>query len=284
MKFIGLNINSSKDRSGKILKEVKDCISQVFDSSEIVVFKDSLLDNTPDADKIEIMITLGGDGTIIRTARSLCRKGIPIFGVNIGNLGFLASVEKSELMKALMHIKLNEFTIEDRMMLNCEVSGLHDRIMYDSLNDIVLSKGTLARMAKYEIRVDNNLYTEFSADGVIISTPTGSTAYALSAGGPIIYPTLNLIEVTPICPHSPGLRSLILDARSIVTISISDWNDSVFLTVDGQEALKLEEGFSISIGLSTWKCRLIRLKDYDYFRVLRDKIIWRTREINCEGE
>lgn len=284
MRYIGLNINSSKDRSGLILREVEDCLRQVFDSSEIIVFKDSRVEESIDLNKIEIMITLGGDGTIIRTARSLCKKNIPIFGVNIGNLGFLASVEKSELVKALQLIKLGEFSIEERMMLTCKVELPSEIIRYESLNDIVLSKGTLARMVEYKIKVDDNLYTEFSADGVIISTPTGSTAYSLSAGGPIIYPTLSLIEITPICPHSPGLRSLVLDSRSKVSIYIKDWNESIFLTVDGQEALKLEENSSITIGLSKWKCKLIRLNNYDYFKVLRDKIIWRTREINCEGE
>lgn len=284
MKYIGLNINSSKDKNGVILKEVKDCIKSVFKESEIVVFKDSLAEDNIYADNIEIMITLGGDGTIIRTARALCMNNIPIFGVNIGNLGFLASVEKKELLHALKLIEQEEFSVEDRMMISCEVNQLGDKFSYDSLNDIVLSKGTLARMVKYEIRVDNTLYTEFSADGVIISTPTGSTAYALSAGGPIIYPTLSLIEITPICPHSPGLRSLILDSKSKVSIFIKHWNESVFLTVDGQESLRLAEEAEINIGLSSCKCRLIRLNNYDYFKVLRDKIIWRTREINCEGE
>ena len=284
MRYIGLNINSSKDKSGIVLQEVKSCVERIFTNSEILLFKDSKVEDESILEKIELMITLGGDGTIIRTARALCNNHIPILGVNIGNLGFLASVEKGELEEALLHIKENNYNIEDRIMLKCEIIDKFKTMTYGSLNDIVLSKGALARMVKYQIRVDNNLYTEFSADGIIVSTPTGSTAYALSAGGPILYPTLSLIEVTPICPHSPGLRSLVLDSKSIVEIHIKDWNESVFLTVDGQESIKLEEGAAIRISLSDWNCRLVRLKDYDYFNVLRDKIIWRTREISCEGD
>jgi NAD+ kinase len=284
MRYIGLNINSSKDKAGSILKEVRNCVERIFNDSEIFIFKDSRVESKSVLDKIEMMITLGGDGTIIRTARALCNYDIPILGVNIGNLGFLASVEKNELEKALLEIKENNYNVENRMMLKCEITNRHEKLVYGSLNDIVLSKGALARMVKYQIKVDNNLYTEFSADGVILSTPTGSTAYALSAGGPILYPTLSLIEVTPICPHSPGLRTLVLDSKSVVEILIKDWNESVFLTVDGQESLKLEEGSSITISLSNWRCSLVRLKNYDYFNVLRDKIIWRTREISCEGD
>lgn len=284
MQYIGLNINSSKDKAGLILKEVKECVEAIFPDTQVFLFKDSEIEDRTILDKLQFMITLGGDGTIIRTARALCDSNVPIFGVNIGNLGFLASVEKKELEKALLEIKENNYNIEDRIMLKCEIANKENTLVYGSLNDIVLSKGALARMVKYQIRVDGNLYTEFSADGVILSTPTGSTAYALSAGGPILYPTLSLIEITPICPHSPGLRSLVLDSKNVVEVIIKDWNESVFLTIDGQESIKLEEGSSIVISLSKWNCRLIRLKDYDYFNVLRDKIIWRTREISCEGD
>ncbi|WP_163194724.1 NAD(+)/NADH kinase [Clostridium thermarum] len=284
MRYIGLNINSSKDKTGSILKEVRSCVERIFTDSIIYTFKDSETEGDSVLDKMQMMITLGGDGTIIRTARALCKHNIPILGVNIGNLGFLASVEKEELVRALLQIKENNYNVENRIMLRCEISNKEKSLVYASLNDIVLSKGALARMVKYQIKVDNNLYTEFNADGVIVSTPTGSTAYALSAGGPILYPTLSLIEVTPICPQSPGLRSLVLDSKSTVQVLIQDWNESIFLTVDGQESLKLDKGSVITISLSDWKCSLIRLKNYDYFNVLRDKIIWRTREINCEGD
>lgn len=284
MKYIGLNINSSKDIGGNILKDVEDCISKVFQDSEILVVQDAQGKDKDLLNKIDMMITLGGDGTIIRMGRMLYNHDIPIFGVNIGNLGFLASVEKHELEKALIEIKNQNFQVEERMLLNCEVIGGDKNLKCTSLNDIVLAKGALSRMMKYEIKVDGKLYAEFSADGVIASTPTGSTAYALSAGGPIIYPTLNLIEIVPICPQSPGLRPIILDPKSIIEVRIKDWKESAFLTIDGQEYIKLHENVCIRITQSGYKCKLVRLNDYDYFNVLRDKIIWRTREINCKGE
>lgn len=284
MKYIGLNINSSKDINGAILKDVGDSIKKVFEDSEILVVQDAEGKDRNLLNKIQLMITLGGDGTIIRMGRILYNYDIPIFGVNIGNLGFLASVEKHELEKALLEIKNQNFQVEERMLLSCEVIGDDKSLRCTSLNDIVLAKGALARMMKYEIKVDGKLYAEFSADGVIASTPTGSTAYALSAGGPIIYPTLNLIEIVPICPQSPGLRPIILDSKSTIEVRIVDWKESAFLTIDGQEYLKLHENVCIRITQSGYKCKLVRLNNYDYFKVLRDKIIWRTREINCKGE
>lgn len=149
MKYIGLNINSSKDIDGRILNEVKDTIASIFDDSEIYIFKDSNVEDSNTISKIEIMVTLGGDGTIIRTARALYKQGIPILGVNIGNLGFLASIEKKELVNALIQIKEGHYFVEDRMMLNCTVEQKGEILSYESLNDIVISKGTLARMVKY---------------------------------------------------------------------------------------------------------------------------------------
>lgn len=276
MKYIGLNINSSKDIDGIILKEVEDCIAKVFQHSEILVVQDAQGMNKDLLNKIEMMITLGGDGTIIRMGRILYNYNTPIFGVNIGNLGFLASVEKDELERALIEIKHRNFKVEERMLLNCEVIDGDRTLICPSLNDIVLAKGALSRMMKYEIKVDDKLFAEFSADGVIVSTPTGSTAYALSSGGPIIYPTLNLIEIAPICPQSPGLRPIILDPKSIIEVRIKDWRERAFLTIDGQEYLEVHENVCIKITQSDYKCKLVRLNDYDYFSVLRDKIIWRT--------
>ena len=284
MKYIGLNINSSKDINGTILKDVEVCVRKVFQDSEIIIVQDAQAKDQELLKKIQMMITLGGDGTIIRMGRMLYDYDIPILGVNIGNLGFLASVEKHELEKALVEIKNQNFQVEERMLLSCEITGGDKNLKCTSLNDIVLAKGALARMMKYEIMVDGKLYAEFSADGVIASTPTGSTAYALSAGGPIIYPTLNLIEIVPICPQSPGLRPIILDPKSIIEVRIKDWKESAFLTIDGQEYLKLHADVCIRITESGYKCKLVRLNNYDYFNVLRDKIIWRTREINCKGE
>jgi NAD+ kinase len=282
MKNIGININTTKDRDEKILNGIKQVIKEQIPHSQVHVYRDTEGLDTEKTRELDIVIALGGDGTILRTARILAKYEIPIIGVNIGNLGFLAGVECSEFEWAIRKLKEGAFTVEERMMLQCTLKNNKGTFVYNSLNDIVISKGTLSRIVRYDISVDNHFYTCFSADGVIISTPTGSTAYSFSAGGPIIYPNLSLIEITPICPHSPGIRTLVLDSKSEVGININKITESVFLTVDGQESLQLDDFCSITIGLSEWKCKIIRLENYNYFDVLREKIIWRTRE--CEGD
>jgi NAD+ kinase len=282
MKNIAINVNSSKDKQGEILEDILKATYTTYPEANITVFNDSKGLMCSCIEDFDMVIVLGGDGTILSTARALPNKVIPILGVNIGNLGFLASIELFAFKEAISQIRSGNFTIEERMMLKCTLKGKSVTREFLSLNDIVISKGTLSRIVRFDITVDDNFYTAFTADGVIISTPTGSTAYSLSAGGPIIYPTLKLIEITPICPHSPGLRSLVLNSESVVSIGVEKQNESVFLTVDGQESIQLLDISDLTITRSKYACKLIRLNDYDYFNVLRKKIIWRTRE--CEGD
>jgi NAD+ kinase len=282
MKNIGINVNSTKDIDGSILAQIKDTIIKHMPDSNIKLYKDSLGLDDDSTKELDIVIALGGDGTILRTARILAKYEIPIIGVNIGHLGFLAGVECSEFEWAVQRLKEGAFTLEERMMLKCTLKNSRGTFVYNSLNDIVISKGTLSRIVRYDITVDDNFYTCFSADGVIISTPTGSTAYSYSAGGPIIYPNLSVIEITPICPHTTGIRTLVLDSKCEVGIKIKQTNESIFLTVDGQESIELKDFCSLTIEVSEWKCKIVRLENYNYFNVLREKIIWRTRE--CEGD
>lgn len=280
MKNIGINVNSTKDKDETILKSIMQTISDNFPKSNMHIFKDSIGLEEDKASGLDILITLGGDGTILRSARAVSKFGIPILGVNIGNLGFLAGVECTQFSTAVSRLKDGNYKIEERSMLQCTVGNSEKNVVFNSLNDIVISKGTLSRIVSYDVSVDNNFYSRFTADGIIISTPTGSTAYALSAGGPIIYPNLKLMEITPICPHTPGMRSLVLDAESKVDVIIERGNESVFLTIDGQESLELNDISKVSISNSNHKCRVVRIEDYNYFDVLRKKIIYRTRD--CE--
>jgi NAD+ kinase len=282
MKNIGINVNTTKDKNNIILDEIIKITKKYFPGASIEVFKDSENLEKISSENLDIIIVLGGDGTILRTARNIVGADIPILGVNIGNLGFLAGVECSHFESALESIRNNNFTVEERMMLKCIVNVDETIKEYHALNDVVISKGTLSRIVRYDVSVEGNFYTSFTADGVIISTPTGSTAYSLSAGGPIIYPTLNLIEITPICPHSPGMRSIVLDAENKVDILVKKGNESVFLTVDGQESSELNNNITISLSISENKCKVIRLENYNYFDILRRKIFWRTRD--CEGD
>ena len=282
MKNIGININTTKDIDGKIIKYIKDIISKYKDDSNICIFKDSIgLENSKCKD-LDIIIALGGDGTILRTSRNLSNANIPILGVNIGNLGFLSSVELLEFEDAMKKVIEGDYYVEDRMMLDCTLPFRSETEVYTALNDIVVSKGTLARIVKYEIYIDNKFYAGFTADGLIISTPTGSTAYSLSAGGPIIYPNLDVIALTPICPLSLSLRTIVLDCKSEISISVKSEQESIFLTLDGQRAIKLNNYEQIFVSVSNKKCRLIKLNDYNYFNILRKKIISRTTD--CEGE
>ncbi|MCJ7689826.1 MAG: NAD(+)/NADH kinase [Clostridiaceae bacterium] len=282
MKKIGININTTKDKDGKTIKYVNDIIRKYIDETNIFIFKDSIgLENIKYKD-LDIIIALGGDGTIIGTSRNLNNFNIPILGVNIGNLGFLSSVELVEFESAMKKIFEDDYYVEDRIMLKCIFPHRGDSKEYIALNDIVVSKGTLARVVKYEIHIDNKFYTDFTGDGLIISTPTGSTAYSLSAGGPIIYPNLDVIALTPICPLSLSMRTIVLDGKSKISVSIKSEHESIFLTLDGQRAIKLNTYEQILVSISDKKCRLVKFNDYDYYRILRKKII--SRATDCEGE
>jgi NAD+ kinase len=282
MKNIGININTGKDVNGDILSFIQKTIAAIIPEAAVKLFKDTLGMDEKSTRNLDFLISLGGDGTLLGTAREIYKYNIPILGVNIGNLGFLTEVESSEFEYAITSIKNSEYKIEERVMLYCSVEGSDRDKKYICLNDIVLSKGTLARMAKYEIYIDDIFYSSFTADGVIISTPTGSTAYSLSAGGPIMYPTLKLMSITPICPHSLGVRTMVIDGSSRVKVAIKKKHESIFLTVDGQQSLELYERDTVNVSMSPFSCKLIKLPKYDYFSILRRKITSRTKE--CEGD
>ncbi|MFD3157383.1 NAD(+)/NADH kinase [Haloimpatiens sp. FM7330] len=280
MKNIGININANKDPNEKILKEILNCIDK--DKYNTYIFRDSKKINNM-ASELDIVISIGGDGTILRTARILAKYSVPIIGINFGNLGFLTTAESNELKKALSELFAGKYFIEERMMIQCILRDNKADKEIISLNDIVISKGALSRVINYNMNIDGHYYNNIIADGIILSTPTGSTAYSLSAGGPIIYPTLDLISITPICPLSLNMRSMILDSNSQISIKFDEKNESVFLTVDGQEAFELNSESEIIIKKSKYKSKLIRLEGHNYFETLRKKIMLRINKYE-EGE
>lgn len=286
MRNIGINVNAKKDKNGEVLKSIVQNIHNVMGDANLTVFTKTEEFKKAELNKIDFVISLGGDGTILSTARELCEYEIPILGINIGHLGFLTEVEVSDFCYAISCIKNNEYYIEDRMMLQCNMENSNKNISYtyNALNEIVLSKGTLSRIVKYGIYIDDKLYTNFTADGIIVSTPTGSTAYSLSAGGPIIYPTLKLISITPICPHSIGVRTTVIDSNSNICVEIKKKYGSVYLTVDGQESLELNEIDKVSVIASPKVCKLIKLKSNNYFNILREKITSNTKEYEGDKE
>lgn len=282
MKKIGINVNTSKRNHVDVLDKIKQYINDESKEVEIRVYYDSHGLESDETSELDAIIVLGGDGTILSTARKTAKSHIPILGINIGNLGFLAQVESNESNEAVKALLRGEYDVENRTMLECNFTCDNEMKSFPALNDVVISKGTLARIVKYDIYIDDLFYTTFVADGVIISTATGSTAYSLSAGGPIMFPTLPMLSITPICPHSMGIRTMVLDGRSNVVIKVGKIYESVYLTVDGQESVELGHSAEIHITKYAHDCRLIRLKGHDYFKVLRRKITTRTKE--CEGE
>lgn len=275
MTNIGVNINTSKDPDERILKYIVNILEQYIKPVNITIFKDDLNNEEKRLIGLDAMIVLGGDGTILGAARILVKYDVPILGVNIGHLGFLTSVEMLEFEDAIKRLLNNQYSIEERVMLNCTKKDTNEN--FPALNDVVICKGTLSRIAEFTIFIDDCYYSKFDADGVIISTPTGSTAYSLSAGGPIVHPNLNVLSITPICPHKLEMRTIIVDCKSKVEILVStkESKEEVYLTIDGQESRSIGELGEIQVSALNNKCKLIRLQNKCYFDILNKKILSR---------
>jgi NAD+ kinase len=226
----------------------------------------------------ELIIVLGGDGTMLSVARLIGEKGIPILGVNIGGLGFLTAVPKDDLYGVLEKVITEQCPVEERIMISACVFRHSECISeYVVVNDVVVNKGALARIIDLETYINQNFIATFKADGLIVSTPTGSTAYALSAGGPILYPTLNSIVLAPICPHTLTNRPIVLPDDVTVEIVLKSQNEDVFLTIDGQVGFSLKQNDRVSVKKSLSKARFYIPCERDYFHILRTKLKWGER-------
>lgn len=277
MKKIAIAINPTKDEDNSILQQVKSKFIKSFELEEVIVFNSFEANKQELEDDIELIVVLGGDGTLLNVAREISKKrSIPIFGINIGNLGFLSSTEITKIDEAIEKLKKKEYWLDSRMMLNCKVGD--EEMIDNALNDIVLSRGTLSRMVRFEIFVDGKLYSTFKGDGLIIATPTGSTAYSFSAGGPFIYPNLDLITLTPICPHIKSMPTMVVNGNSVIEVIPENGEEEIYLTVDGQKATKIEQRQKIRISRATKHVSVVLFNDYDYFSVLRTKILNSSKE------
>lgn len=275
MKKIGIAINPTKDKKDEILKEVKQKFYDNFDLDEIIVFNSYEIENTKLQSDIDLLVVLGGDGTLLSVAREISKSyDIPILGINIGNLGFLSSIEISNIDEAIEKIKNLDYTVDKRMVLSYIKGNSTD----NALNDIVVSRGTLSRMIEFQVYIDNKLYTTFRGDGLIVATPTGSTAYSFSAGGPFIYPNLDLMTLTPICPHTKSMQPIVVSGDSLIEIVPSNGSDEIYLTIDGQKAIKVKEKEHIKIQNAKKHIGVLLFNDYDYFKVLRSKILNNSKE------
>ncbi len=226
----------------------------------------------------DLVVVLGGDGTLLAAARVFAKTTPPIMSVNLGSLGFLTEVRLADIYTTLEGWCDNCCTIETRAMLHSELwRDGKVFVEHEALNDVVVAKGAIARMVNFTIKLDNQLVASFRADGVIVSTPTGSTAYSLAANGPIVVPNVDALIVSPVCPHLLTLRPIVLRGDCNLSVGVEGIPDQTYLTVDGQEAIPLKVGDEVHCRRSEYAVRLIRLGSAGFFDVLRSKLKWGER-------
>ncbi len=224
--------------------------------------------------RAELLITFGGDGTLLSVAR-YAPKGVPVLGVNMGTLGFLTEVPVEEFPPVLESVLAGDYVAEDRVTFDVIVEGQQrEKRSFRVLNDATINKSALARIVEMKVNVSGLFVTTFRADGLIVSTPTGSTAYNLSAGGPIVYPTMGAVIITPICPHMLTNRPIVLPDTLDVEIEIVTKNQEIFLTLDGQEGLPIGERDRVCVRKSEQTVLLVQSPNKNYFDVLRNKLKW----------
>jgi len=227
---------------------------------------------------VEMIIVLGGDGTLLSVARQVWNKNIPILGVNLGGLGFLTEITLDELYPVLERIVQDDFATHEREVLNAGVIRGEKRIAeFIVLNDAVINKGALARIIDLETTIDGEYLSTFRSDGLIISTPTGSTAYNLSAGGPIVYPSLHTIIITPICPHTLTIRPIIIPDDVKIRALLKSRDEEVTLTLDGQQGFTLKFEDVVEVEKAEGRILLIKSPYRQYFELLREKLKWGER-------
>jgi NAD+ kinase len=223
----------------------------------------------------QLLLVLGGDGTLLAAARVAAAKGIPILPINMGSLGFLTSFMLEELYPALEDILAGRLTISERVMLHVELERGGKIVDKQSvLNEVVINKGALARMIELELIIDNDFVCRYRADGLIVASPTGSTAYSLSAGGPIVHPAVESFIITPICPHTLSDRPVVVRDTSIIEAKLSVGTESVFLTLDGQKGIPLQPTDRVRISRAQQLLKLIQTPNKSYFEILRNKLKW----------
>jgi NAD+ kinase len=286
IKRVGIVANKRKAGIAKLLLELtawlrsKGAAVQVWDDLAGMV-PDAMLSPIDGlAERAEIILALGGDGTLLRAARAVGDRLTPVVGINVGSLGFLTEVTVTEVYEALGAILEGDYTFEDRMNLDARVlRDGKEMAGFTALNDIVINKGALARVIEMRTTVDGRYLAVYTADGLIVSTPTGSTAYSLSAGGPIVNPAMDAIIATPICPHTLAVRPIILAPEQEFGVEL--WagdglygEPEVKLTVDGQVGFDLESGDRIDFRRSEQRTRLVLSGKRSFYEVLREKLKW----------
>ena len=282
--------NSEKDKDLKTTRQIYDYLSAHGKSCTVREYQklegrlksgDGKSVGYTNADWIpegtECILVLGGDGTLIQAARDTVECGIPLLGINLGNLGYLAEIEKSGVLEAMDSLMADAYTLEPRMMLEGSVYRKEERNVHDlALNDIVVNRAGALRVIDYEIYVNGEFLNRYSADGIFGSTPSGSTGFSLSAGGPIVSPMASMIVVTPICPHTLTARSIVLSGRDQVTIRLgsgrrAEWEEA-FATFDGEVSVPIATGDYVEIRKSEKTADILKISKISFLEVLRNKM------------
>lgn len=271
---IGIITNQTKDSDGKYTKNLIDYLSKKKNVNIYTVKNTRDYYSEEDLYKIcDLIIVLGGDGTMLKIAPKAAKHNVPVIGINLGRIGFMNEIETDEIC-LLDNIFTGNYKIKSRMMLNVEIIKENGEILYtgEALNDAVVTHGTLAKLIEIDVECDGVMITKYRADGVIAATPTGSTAYSMSAGGPIIDPYIECFCVTPICPHSLVNRPMIFSRGSVLDITNRNTNSDVYLTIDGQTNIKLDADSIVRIKKSDYEAKFIAIKKHGFFDVAREKI------------
>ena len=222
----------------------------------------------------DLIMVFGGDGTMLHWARSTAGSGTPIFGVNIGGLGFLTAVSWKDLSKAMNAVAAGKFSIESRTLLSATGQTCQGQFKLKAMNDFVISRGSVPRMIRLEVKVDGEVLTTYRCDGLVISTSTGSTAYSLAAGGAILAPEAKVISITPICPHTLSNRAVIINHQSTVEVRMLDRKREANLSADGWDCIEIETESPVIIRRNQQSVKLARLTDSSFFKTLRHKLQW----------
>ena len=281
MSSIGLVVRTGEPEAVKLAKELIDWTSERHkiileeETADFLSFSGESVSAAELVDKADPIITLGGDGTLIGVARYIQNHSPVMLGVNFGHLGFLTEVAPDELFQALESVLNESATFGKRHMISCKVTR-KGKVIFEgqAVNEALVQKGARARLPELNVSVDEQEIMQLRTDGIMLATPTGSTAYSLAAGGSIAFPSLSVNLLTAICPHSLTIRPLILPSDANVSVTVPDYEGSLFLIIDGQEFIPLESGDSVNMTESDLKVRFVRSPSKSYFEILSSKLNW----------
>ena len=281
MKQIGVFPNKSKERAGEIVERIyqhykNKNVRLLMPASDARIFHKEE-SGLPCVERVHIdmALSIGGDGTLLGVCRRFHKQEVPVCGINLGTLGFLADIETQELESRLDKILTGEYKIEKRLLIAAYVRNERgEKELGEAINDVVVSKGGVARMLKMGLYINETHLLNYQADGIIISSPTGSTAYSLSAGGPIINPTIKALILTPICAHTFQMRPLVVGERDEIRMEVANEHQDIIVTLDGQESFYIRAEDEIIVRKAKTTAQIVKFEDKDYYKVLRNKL-WR---------